>query len=254
MPRYRLTVAYDGSRFHGWQKQHPPGEEPLRTAQGVLEEAVRAALREPIRLLGASRTDAGVHAMGQVAAFTSEGEIDPERLPAAISARLPADIRVLEAEVAPHAFNPISDCSSKGYRYVIAHGCHTAAMQPLFDRSTTTWSAYDLDVARMHEAAQHLIGEHDFASFTRLHHGRESTVRTIHDCSVTALADDRLAIDVSGGGFLYNMVRIIAGTLVEVGRGAVEPAAMQAIIEGCDRRLTGATMPPEGLMLMWVRY
>lgn len=254
MPRYRLTVAYDGTRFHGWQKQHPPGEEPLRTAQGVLEDAVRVAMREPICLLGASRTDAGVHAMGQVAAFTSEGTIDPLRLPAAISSRLPADIRVREAEIVPHTFNPISDCTSKGYRYVISHGCDTAALQPLFDRNITGWSAYRLDVDRMNEAAQHLIGEHDFASFTRLHHGRESTVRTVHDCTVTAIADDRLAIDVSGSGFLYNMVRIIAGTLVQVGRGAVEPAKMPAIIEGRDRRLAGATLRPEGLMLMWVRY
>ena len=120
MPRYKLTVAYDGTNFHGWQKQHPPGEQPLRTVQGVLEEAVVDAVREEVNVLGASRTDAGVHAMGQVAAFTCNMEIEPSRLVEAVTSRLPDDVQVREACIVPLEFDPIQDCVSKGYRYRLA--------------------------------------------------------------------------------------------------------------------------------------
>ena len=254
MPRYKLIVAYEGTDFRGWQKQHPPDAEPLRTVQGVLEEVIRHVVREPIRLLGASRTDSGVHARGQVAAFTSGLTIAPARLVRAINARVPDDLQVRRAAIVDDAFNPISDATSKGYRYTIAHGGSTGVLRPLFDRRVTTFCPESLDAARMDAAARHLVGEHDFASLTRLHHGRESTVRTVHECRVTATTARRLRIDVSGNGFLYNMVRIIAGTLSEVGRGRVEPDAIPEILAAGDRTAAGPTLPPEGLCLMWIRY
>ena len=121
MPRYKLTVAYDGTHFHGWQKQHPPDEEPLRTVQGVLEEAVVAVVREKVHVLGASRTDSGVHARGQVAAFSCAADIEPDRIREAITARLPVDVQVLKAEHVPESFDPIKHCRSKGYRYRLAY-------------------------------------------------------------------------------------------------------------------------------------
>lgn len=255
MPRYKLTVAYDGTNFHGWQKQSklddPNG---LRTAQGVLEQAVQEVVREEVNVTGASRTDAGVHAWGQVAAFTSTNEIPVERLPAAINSRLPDDIQVREAIIVPEKFGPISDTVSKGYRYTFAHGCRVDHPRPLFDRHIVFWTAYDLDPVKMNEAAQHFRGEHDFTSCTRLHHGRESAVRTVFDCEVHATGEYRCELHISGSGFLYNMVRIIAGTLVEVGRGEMSPADIPGVLEARDRTKAGPTLPPEGLCLMWIKY
>lgn len=255
--RFMLTVAYDGTNFHGWQKQEPPDSEPLRTVQGVLEETVRTVLGQPgIELTGASRTDSGVHAIGQVAAFTADTSIPVEKLPLAISARLPDDCQVRAARIVRDDFNPIRDCESKGYRYTIAHSISATNPPPLFDRHIVWYTWHELDAARMHQAAQHLIGEHDFASFAQINHGRESTVRTIHDCTVRALpgAGDRIEIDVSGSGFLYNMVRIIAGTLIEVGRSKLQPDEVKTILQATDRRAAGPTLPPHGLCLRWIRY
>ncbi len=257
MPRYRLTVAYDGTHFHGWQKQRAAdGDQDLRTAQGVLEQAVIEAVREPVTLIGASRTDAGVHAVGQVAAFTCEREFPLDRLCAAINSRLPDDLQVRDASIADAAFSPISDAIAKGYRYRIAWGRagRSGAPRPLFGRFTTSWTPYCLDAVRMNEAARRLLGEHDFASFTRVNHDRQSTVRTVYDCLVTADRRRRVLLDVAGDGFLYNMVRIIAGTLVEVGRGHIEPEAMTDILEAADRSKAGPTMPAQGLCLRWVKY
>jgi tRNA pseudouridine38-40 synthase len=257
MPRFKILVAYDGTDFHGWQRQTPPDLPPgeqLRTVQGVLEEAVRAVVREPVSVLGASRTDAGVHARGQVAVFATSRQIPLERLPAAITSRLPEDVQVWRAETVSDAFDPIADARAKGYRYRLSHDCRRAGRPPLFDRRYTAWTAYRLDPARMHEAAAYLVGQHDFASFARQHHGRESTVRTIFRCRVRADSPRRCIIDVAGSGFLYNMVRIIAGTLLEVGRGRIDPACLPEIIAARDRRAAGSTMPPEGLCLRWIRY
>lgn len=264
MPRYKLTIAYDGTGFHGWQRQHEsrelddapaqsPPTEPLRTVQHIVEQAVSEVVRETVTVLGASRTDAGVHARGQVAAFTSTREIPVEKLPRAITSRLPGDVQVTQAEIVPEDFDPIRDAIAKGYRYRIIDECATHR-RPLFERHFITSTAYRLDPERMNEAARLLIGEHDFASFTRIAHGRESTVRTIYQCKVDRLSKRRCQIEVVGNGFLYNMIRIIAGTLVEVGRGAIEPGNMVEILAAKDRRAAGPTMAPNGLCLMWVRY
>jgi tRNA pseudouridine38-40 synthase len=282
MPRYKLTVAYDGTHFHGWQKQQRTPDdgasasnphtqsrgidmprlsdtegceslERIRTAQGELEHAVRRVLGEPVNVLGASRTDAGVHARGQVAAFTSDTKMPVEKMARAISSRCPPDLQVLSAEIVSDDFDPIKGAIAKGYRYRISHGCRPNR-RPLFDRDFVTTTAYRLDPELMNEAARELLGEHDFASFTRVAHGRESTVRTIYECKVNALSRRRCEIEVAGNGFLYNMIRIIAGTLVEVGRGRVPPEEIVKILEARDRSAAGSTMPPEGLCLMWIRY
>ena len=288
MPRYKITVAYDGTNFHGWQKQQKHVDEivgeaesstieqvaaaggfeirskdeedwtyytrrDIRTVQGVVEEAVRQVVREPVNVLGASRTDAGVHARGQVAAFTTQTSIPVERLARAITSRLPDDVQVSDAEIVPEDFDPIQGAIAKGYRYRLAHSC-ARHRKPLFDRNFITHTAYRLDAVRMNEAARLLMGEHDFSSFTRINHGRDTTVRTIFNCSVTATYRTRCRIDVAGNGFLYNMVRIIAGTLVEVGRGAMEADDIPKIIAARERNAAGPTLPPNGLCLMWIRY
>ena len=254
MARYRFIVAYDGTAFHGWQKQAPPIGESLRTVQEDLELAIREATRQPIRLHGASRTDAGVHARGQVAVFDADTDIDPFRMLCAVNSKLPSDIRIVNADLAPFEFNPIGDCISKGYRYMLAHGCKDPRRKPLFDRHFVATTAYELNLERMQEACELLIGEHDFAAFTKINHGRETTIRRIDACSVETVAPWRIAIDVSGNGFLWNMVRIIAGTLVDVGRGKTNISDISEIIASKDRQRTGITMPPEGLSLEWVKY
>ena len=284
MPRYRLTIAYDGTDFHGWQRQpmddqHAQrlGVEPggqMRTVQGELERAVRETLREPsLHLLGASRTDAGVHALGQVACFDTEPDAEHgvgwpvergcDTLVRALNSRLERDAVVREAAITRDDFNPIADAESKEYTYTLAPG----PVRPLWQRRYAFHTWYDLDAQRMHDAAQSLVGEHDFVSLAQINHGRATTVRTIHACSVEHIGADELAegplfadphpivrIRVSGSGFLYNMVRILAGTLMEIGRGAMDADAIPRILEAKDRRAAGPTLPPQGLRLEWIRH
>ena len=273
MPRYRLTIAYEGTDFHGWQKQyareetapkqsivqHDTGREgfvQLRTVQWAIEEAVLKVFRERAHIQGASRTDSGVHARAQTAAFTVTGENTNgggppiERVAMALNSRLPDDVLVTECQLAHDAFDPIKECEAKGYRYSFV----TGPTRPLWDRRTLYYSYESLDVDRMNDAGKVLEGEHDFAAFAQISHGRESTVRTIYKCGVSTLDSGVVALDVSGNGFLYNMVRIIAGTLVGVGRGRFELDRVRAALESGDRTLAGQTLPPEGLCLMWMRY
>ncbi|MEM8756295.1 MAG: tRNA pseudouridine synthase A [Planctomycetota bacterium] len=282
MPRYKLTIAYDGTDFCGWQKQEPPdpgnpgGRTTLRTVQGVVEEAARTVLREPgLVLTGASRTDSGVHALGQVAAFTSEPDSStgvgwPEdrgtdRLIKALNSKLSRDVLVRGAELVGDLFEPIGGAVEKEYTYTIVSG----PTRPLWDRRYVWHTWYELDIERMRAAAAHLVGEHDFAAFAQINHGRKTTVRTIYRCDIAAGppphpgpltrgggegAEERFVIRVSGSGFLYNMVRIIAGTLMEVGRGRIDAGDIPAILESKDRRRAGITLPPMGLRLEWVRY
>ena len=251
MPRYKLTVAYEGTDFHGWQKQEPRDTAPLRTVQGVLERVVCEVVREPVVLTGASRTDSGVHAIGQVAAFTTTREIPTDRLPAAITARCPNDLQVLEAELVEESFDPISDAVRKQYAYTIQHGRVTP---PLFDRRTIWRTHHDLDPELMMAGARLLEGTHDFEAFANANHGRESTTRHIGSCRVIETEVNRVRIEVVGDGFLYNMVRIIAGSLLEIGRGARSPDTITEAIRNRNRALTGPTLGPEGLCLEWIEY
>ncbi len=270
MPRYKLTIAYDGTDFCGWQKQEPPDPDDatkritLRTAQGVVEETVQDVLREKVIVMGASRTDSGVHALGQVAAFTSEPIEDKgigwpesrgtESLVKALNSKLPRDVLVRSAEVVPHDFNPIGGAAEKEYTYTIECG----PIRPLWDRRYVFHTWYELDLSKMQQAAAAMVGEHDFAAFAQINHGRTTTVRTIFGCTVeraeSATDGARFVIRVSGNGFLYNMVRIIAGTLMEVGRGKFAPEDVSEIIASCDRTRAGPTLPPQGLRLEWIRY
>lgn len=252
MPRFRLHLAYEGTDFHGWQRQEPPGGAPLRTVQGVLEGALAAVFGTVIRAQGASRTDAGVHAKDQVVAFSAESRIPLERLVPAINARLPEDIRVLSAHPAPPEFDPSVHCASKGYRYRIRPEAGRSAPTPLFDRRTILHTWHRLDSEAMARAAPAFEGTRDFLAVTSADHGRESTVRTIHSCRVWRTGAHDLAIDVAGPGFLYNMVRIIAGTLVAVGLGRIAPDEVPAILDSLDRRRAGPTLPPHGLTLEWI--
>ncbi len=288
MPTYRLTIAYDGTAFCGWQKQEPPAPTPdqppatgaaihhvdpslpappgrvaLRTVQAVVEQAVRQVVREPVVLTGASRTDAGVHARGQVGAFTCSDGTDTARhgggwpiergvesLVRAVNGRLPPDVLVTAAQPTHADFNPIGDAERKAYSYTFHDGRH----RPLFDRAFVTHTHHALNAEAMHAAGQHLVGEHDFAAFTQIHHDRQTTVRTIHSVHVERTIEQRARITVCGSGFLYNMVRIIAGTLHDVGRGRIEPADVEAILASRDRRQAGPTAAPMGLCLDWIRY
>ncbi|XAM00391.1 tRNA pseudouridine(38-40) synthase TruA [Phycisphaeraceae bacterium D3-23] len=255
-PRYKLTLAYDGSAFHGWQKQNPPGEEPLRTVQGELEAVLVRLLNTPtymLGLLGASRTDSGVHALGQVAQFDAHTPIPTERLAKAINARLPEDMEVRTAEVAVPGFDCIGGVTNKQYRYRIFNAEH----KPLWQRNAVyhCFGAV-LDVVRMQDAARRLVGKHDVEGFAAAGHGRADTVRSIYDCQVfTDVAyPNEIHITIQGSGFLYNMVRIIAGTLIEVGRGRFDPDQIDRVLDTADRRLAGPTLPPQGLCLEWIRY
>ena len=252
--RYKLLVAYDGTDFHGWQTQHRPDKPSLRTVQEVLEKATTKVMREPVTIIGASRTDSGVHAKGQVATFASTNEIQPDKLIMGLNSWLPDDVQVRDIEVTNDNFNPIDDCTSKGYQYSLAHGCSNPLRKPLFDRRFMSHTAFELDAALMNEAATYFEGEHDFIGFTKLNHGRESTVRVVTACSVQSIGEGRLTIDVAGTGFLWNMVRIIAGTLLEVGRGKFKPEEIKEIIASGERKRAGKTLPAHGLSLEWVSF
>ena len=252
--RYRLIVAYDGTEFNGWQTQNRPDKPSLRTVQEVLQKAVIKVMREPVVLIGASRTDSGVHARGQVASFASSNEIKPDKLLMGLNSWLPDDVQVRAIDIVEDRFNPIDDCTSKGYLYTIAHGCSNPLRKPLFDRRFMAHTAFTLDATLMEQAAKVFEGEHDFIGFTKLNHGRESTVRRINRCSVQETGDWRISIDISGTGFLWNMVRIIAGTLLDVGRGKIKPEDIQNIIASGDRKRAGKTLPAHGLSLEWVSF
>jgi tRNA pseudouridine38-40 synthase len=254
MPRYKLIVAYDGTDFHGWQTQNRPDKPSLRTVQEVMQKAVIQVMREPVVIIGASRTDSGVHAKGQVASFSSTNEIKPDKLIMGINSWLPDDVQVRAIEIVEDGFNPINDCTCKGYQYTLAHGCSNPLRKPLFERRFMAHTAFELDAAVMNQAATLFEGEHDFAGFTKLNHGRESTVRRIDHCSVQSIGEGRIAIDVAGAGFLWNMVRIIAGTLLEVGRGRFVPEDIPEIIDTRERRSAGKTLPAHGLSLEWVSF
>ena len=186
--------------------------------------------------------------------FDYRGQVPVERLAAAINSRLPDDVLIVDAAPAPEDFTPSCEAVTKQYSYTWAHGGKHGVLRPLFDRHFVAFSAYALDPAPMHEAAQSLVGTHDFLAFTKIDHGRETTVRTIHRCDVEGIDEHRLRIVVEGSGFLYNMVRIISGTLVEVGRGHREVEWVRAALASLDRSQSGPTAPAQGLCLEWLRY
>lgn len=240
MKRFMLTVAYDGTAYAGFQVQ-----KNCPTIEGELNRALSGLLREDIRVIGASRTDAGVHALCNVAVFDSDTTIPAEKLAYALNARLPEDIRIQRSEETAPDFHPRHCESRKTYEYRITRGEFPIPVKRLY--SCFTYHALDVD--KMREAALYLIGEHDFKSFCAAAAVVESTVRTIYSVEVAEEGTD-VVIRICGNGFLYNMVRIIAGTLMEVGRGRRSPEAVKEMIAACDRTKAGPTAPACGLMLV----
>lgn len=243
MRRIMLTVAYDGTKYCGWQIQ-PTGE----TIESVLNHHLSRLLKEDIKVQGASRTDSGVHALGNLCVLDTETRIPAEKICYAVNQSLPEDIVVQKSEEVPSGFHPRKCDSVKTYEYTI---CNRRIASPV-DRLYSYFFYMPLDVEKMQAAASYLVGEHDFKSFCSVRTQVETTVRTITDISVTR-DGERIKIRVSGTGFLYNMVRIIVGTLIRVGTGFWSPEKVEEILNACDRQAAGPTAPPEGLMLMEIR-
>jgi tRNA pseudouridine38-40 synthase len=244
MRNIKLTLSYDGTEFHGWQRQ-----DGLRTVQQVLEEAVAELTGSRCRATASGRTDAGVHALGQVVHFFTTSRHSPEVFVRALNALLPRDVRVLDAEEVPQAFHATLDARSKRYRYRIDNGRIASPFQLRY-----SWHvAQPLDVEAMNRAGQALLGRHDFRSFETDWPNRTSSVRTLFDLS-TARDDHLVSIEVEADGFLYNMVRAIAGSLVLVGTARRPEAWLRAVLEAQDRTAAGPTAPPQGLFLLRVRY
>lgn len=246
MPTFRLVLEYDGTDFEGWQRQDPAH----RSVQGEVEKALARVTGERVGVVGAGRTDAGVHAEGQVASVRVDTELDAERLARALNAVLPADVAVVSARPEADTFHARRDARSKLYRYQIWNGAHRS---PLRERRWA-WVRAPLDVEAMRRAAAHLAGRHDFASFQSRGSSPRTTERTLFAVDLGGEAGGELWLRVEGDGFLRHMVRNLAGTLIEVGRGRRPPEAMPAVLAARDRRAAGPRAAAAGLTLVRVRY
>jgi len=246
--RIKLVLAYDGTDYHGWQIQ--PG---LRTVQGTLCDAATALLRSPTHVQGASRTDAGVHARGQVGLLETGHPIPVPHLPLALNDHLPQDIAVLHAQEVGPDFDLVADVTRKAYRYTIYTGRFRPVRQIRFCWHVPAPRA----VEAMQAAARHLVGTHDFRSFAVAVDEDQDAVRTVFRCDVTRGAGsdrDWIALDVEGYGFLHHMVRLMAGTLIDIGRGHWRPEQMADILAARDRAAAGHLAPACGLCLEWIKF
>ncbi len=244
MKRIKLIVAYDGTDYCGWQIQ---SNGP--TIEAELNAALTHLLGEEIHVIGASRTDAGVHALGNVCVFDTDTHIPPEKIALAVNMGLPEAIRVQSSEEVPADWHPRKRASTKTYEYRILN---RAVALPTMQRNTYFYHA-PLDVDAMRAAASYFVGPHDFASFCASGAEAQSTVRTVYSCRVRA-DGDLITLRVSGSGFLYNMVRIMAGTLLEVGSGKRLPEDIPDILAACDRAAAGPTAPARGLTLIGISF
>ncbi len=244
MKRIKLTVAYDGTAFSGWQSQPE-----RRTVEGVLNEALSRLTGEKIAVIGASRTDAGVHALGNVAVFDTASEIPAERFCYALNPLLPEDVVAVRSEETERAWHPRHQKCRKTYEYRIQN----AEMPDPIRRRTSYFVSFPLDIEAMRKAAEYLKGTHDFASFCCVRTNVKDTVRTIYRLELER-QEDEIRLTVEGNGFLYNMVRIIAGTLLQVGRGYFQPEQVKEMLEAKNRIEAGATAPPQGLRLVRIDY
>lgn len=243
MRRILLKIAYDGTAYNGWQLAKD-GE----SIEGKLMEAIRDLTGEEPDIGGASRTDAGVHAKANLAVFDTDSSIPGDKFSYALNTRLPDDIRVVMSKEVDRDFHPRFAHTEKTYLYRIQRG---EFPDPV--RTRYTWNvSYALDIEKMREAAEYLKGEHDFKSFCNVHTDVRTTVREITDIGIEE-RDDEIHITIKGYGFLYNMVRIITGTLVEAGRGKTEPGEMLTILKALNREKAGPTAPARGLTLMDIR-
>lgn len=244
MKRVKMVVAYDGTNYRGWQLQ-PNGV----TIEEVLNRELTALLKEPITIIGASRTDSGVHARGNVAVFDTENRMPADKICFALNQRLPEDIRVQVSEEVPLTWHPRKANCTKTYEYKILNRKIAMPTERLYSH----FCYFPLDVEKMQQAAAYLVGEHDFKSFCTVRTQAEETVRTVYSLDVTK-EQDMITIRISGSGFLYNMVRIIAGTLMKVGMGVYPPEHVEAIIDARDRQQAGQTALARGLTLVSLEY
>ncbi|MBO6232553.1 MAG: tRNA pseudouridine(38-40) synthase TruA [Clostridia bacterium] len=245
MKNIKLTIEYDGKDFNGWQKQ--PDKLNI---QGTIEQAIERITGEKVELNASGRTDAGVHAIGQVANFKTNYELPIEKWPLALNANLKKSIVIKSAEEVDERFHSRLTCKKKTYRYIINNSKYGTAIY----RNLETHIPQKLDVEKMKNAVKYFEGEHDFKAFKASGTSSKSSVRTIYKAEVIEMPDERIYIELTGSGFLYNMVRIISGTLVEVGLGKIKPEAIPEIIESKQREQAGKTLPPNGLYLVKVEY
>ncbi len=244
----KMTLAYDGTAYSGWQVQANQS-----TLQGTVEAALAEVTGKPIRVIASGRTDAGVHALGQVVGFDTDSHLSCAVLRRAVQRYLPSDVAVIEMVPADDAFHPIRDAIKKRYRYVLSD----AEVHDVFSRQYCWQYPAPLSTGAMARAAEMLVGKHDFASFQSTGAPRESTVRKISHLSVKRqgnLERGEIWIEIEADGFLYNMVRAIVGTLAEVGRGGQSEGWCAEVLAACDRSQAGPTAPPQGLFLVSVDY
>ena len=245
MTNYKMTLSYDGTRYRGWQKQ---GNTP-DTLQEKTETVLSRLLEQTVEVNGCGRTDAGVHARMQVCSFRADTDMSPDELRAKLNRYLPEDIGCLALEAAPPRFHARLNCREKTYVYRI----WTGEQPDIFDRKYRFTFTEPLDTDKMKKAAELLTGTHDYRAFTTAAHMKKSTVRTVTGIRLEKDGDE-LRLIFTGDGFLYNMVRILTGTLLEVGTGKRAPGEMPALLESKDRALAGFTAPPHGLILWDIRY
>lgn len=245
MRNIKLTIEYDGKEFNGWQKQ--PNKLNI---QGEIEKAIKQITGEEVDLTASGRTDAGVHALGQVANFKTNSELPIEKFPIALNANLKKSIVIKSAEEVEERFHSRLTCERKTYRYVINNSKYGTAIY----RNLETHIPMKLDIQKMQQAVKYFEGEHDFKAFKASGTSSKSSVRTIYKAEVIDAGNERIYIELTGNGFLYNMVRIIAGTLVDVGLGKIEPEDIKEIIKSQKRENAGKTLPPQGLYLVEVEY
>ena len=255
MKKIKILIEYDGTSYHGWQIQKR-GE----TLQGILEDRIAKITGEQSRVTGASRTDAGVHALGQVATFTTSSRLEPRTIKKALNAVLPPYIRILDASEAEDSFNPRDDAFRKSYFYIIANQRESSVFLYRF-----AWLVpQPLNLKSMTEAAEVLIGTHDFSSFMGTGSSIKDPVREIFSLSIDKLeriyfmtavmSGNFIKIRIEANGFLRHMVRNIVGTLVEIGRGRISPDKMKEILKSRDRKRAGQTAPPHGLFMERIDY
>ncbi len=244
MRNIKLTIEYDGKDFNGWQKQ--PNKLNI---QGEIERAIKDVTGEEVELIASGRTDAGVHALAQVANFKTNSKIPVEKIPIALNTKLKRSIRILMAEEVDERFHSRYNCKKKTYQYIINNSKNGTAIY----RNLQYNFPEKLDEEKMNRAIQYFVGEHDFSGFKASGTSSKSSVRTVY-CGKVERDKDLVMIEITGNGFLYNMVRIIAGTLIEVGLGKIKPGEIPEIIESKDRKRAGKTLPPQGLYLAKVCY
>ena len=244
MRNIRLTIEYDGKDFNGWQKQ--PNKLNI---QGEIERAIEEITGEKVDLIASGRTDAGVHALAQMANFKTNSNLPVEKYPIALNTKLKKSIRIQKAEEVEQDFHSRYHCKQKTYRYVINNSEQGSSIY----RNLEYFVPNKLNVEKMQEAVKYFEGEHDFKAFKASGTSSKSSVRTIYKGKVEKQGD-RIIIELTGNGFLYNMVRIIAGTLVDVGLEKIKPSEIPEIIEKGERTRAGKTLPPQGLYLVKVEY